>query len=141
MIDNLQAPRLSDTLLAKEVLDTEIGTIYFYDNILVMEGKENAVFCIKTGLSILLKVIKIVGIKPVVYISNRINSYSVDPNDYKYLEMIPNLQGIATVSYNNFTKNSATLEQKFFKKPFRDFESLDDAKFWAMEVLEGKSIL
>lgn len=141
MTDTTYAPRLSDTLLAKEILDTEIGTIYFYDNILVMEGKENSIFSIKTSLFILLKVIKMVGTKPVVYISNRVNSYSVDPNDYKYLEMIPNLKGIATVSYNNITKSSAKLEQKFFKKPFRDFESLDDAKFWAMEVLEGKSIL
>lgn len=140
MIDTLYAPRLSQDLLVKEVLDTEIGIIHFYDNIIVMEGKENAIFSIKTGLFILLKVIKIVGNKPMVYISNRVNSYSVDPNDYKYLEMIPNLQGIATVSYNHFAKGSAKLEQKFFKKQFRDFESLDDAKFWAMEVLKENSI-
>lgn len=137
-MNNITAPQIADHMPVKEVLHTDIGTIYFYDNILVMEGKQDAVFSIKTGLFILLKVIKIVGTKPVVYISNRINSYSVDPNDYKYLEMIPNLKGIATVSYSNVNKGSAQLEKQFFKKPFYDFDNLDAAKMWALELLETK---
>jgi len=140
MIDNSYAPRLSEDLLVKEVLDTELGTIYFYDNILVMEGKENVVISIKTALSILLDVVKRVGIKPVVYISNRVNSYSVDPNDYKFLNMIPNLKGVAIVSYGFVKNETALLEKSFIKKPCGTFDNLSDAKLWALEVLEQSSI-
>ncbi len=107
----LDPPNHTKELLATRVLDTELGTIYFYDNVIVMEGKESVTFSIRTGIFTLLKIVKIVGTKPVVYISNRINSYSVDPNDYKYLEMIPNLKGIAIVSYNEFAGKTAEMEK------------------------------
>jgi hypothetical protein len=135
MIDTTYAPRLSEDLQANEVLDTEIGTIYFYDSILVMEAKEDVLISIKTGLSILLDVVKRVGLKPVVYISNRVNSYSVDPNDYKFLNMIPNLKGIAIVSYSEINFQTVDLEKSFIKKPCESFNNLLEAKEWANEVL------
>lgn len=139
MIDTTYAPRLSEDIQAKEVLDTELGTIFFYDNILVMEAKEDVLISIKTGLSILLEVVKRVGLKPVVYISNRVNSYSVDPNDYKFLNMIPNLKGVAIVSYNETNLKTADLEKSFIKKTCESFDNLSDAKVWAKEVLEKRA--
>lgn len=133
----LETPNPSNLLEIKEVLDTELGTIHIYENIIVMEAKENVVISIKNGLFILLKVIKMVGTRPMIYISNRKNSYSVNPNDYKYLEMIPNLKGIAVVSYENTGSNTAELERLFYKKPFCNVTSLEDAKNWAAEVLHG----
>ncbi|RMA58909.1 SpoIIAA family protein [Ulvibacter antarcticus] len=119
-----------------KVLDTEIGEIKIYDNLIIMEGKEDSLFSFRTGIFILLNLISQVGIRPVVYISNRVNNYSVDPNDYKYLEMIPNLKGIAVVSYSDWAKNAAKLEKRFYKKPFETFGSLDEAKEWASSLLE-----
>lgn len=139
MIDTSYAPRLSEDHEVKEVLDTEIGTIYFFDNILVMEAKEDVLISIKTGLSILLDVVKRVGLKSVVYISNRVNSYSVDPNDYKFLNMIPNLKGVAIVSYSEVNKQTADLEKSFIKKPCKTFDNLSEAKLWALEVLEKRT--
>jgi hypothetical protein len=125
----------------RKVLNTEIGTIYIYDHLVIMEGKENVNISIRNGMPILLKVVKAVGLRSVVYISNRINAYSVDPNDYKYLEMIPNLKGIAVVAYNDYSVNTAYLEEKFFRKPFKVFTSMEDAKKWAGYVIDGLIIV
>lgn len=126
---------------ARKVLDTEIGKIYIYDRIVLMEGKTNVNISIRNGMSILVDVARAVGFRPVVYISNRINAYSVDPNDYKYLEMIPNLKGIAIVTYNEYSYNTARMEENFIKKPFRVFSKLEVAKTWANYVIEGKVIV
>ncbi|MBT8276973.1 MAG: hypothetical protein KJO39_12570 [Bacteroidia bacterium] len=125
----------------RKVLNTELGNIYIYDQYVIMEGKENVNISIRNGMPILLKVVKAVGLRSVVYISNRINTYSVDPNDYKYLEMIPNLTGIAVVAYNDYAANTAMLEEKFFRKPFKVFTSMNDAKKWANYVIEGLIIV
>jgi len=132
---SVNAPKLVDDLVLKKVIDTDLGIIRFYDNLIVMEAKEDVVLSLKTGMFILLKVISITGTKPVVYISNRVNSYAVAPTDYKYLEMIPNLKGIAVVSYSSYTKETVELESRFFKKPFMVFDNITDAKTWALELL------
>ena len=124
-----------------EVLETDLGTIYIYDHIVMMEAKENVLISFKTGIFILLKVIAKVGTRPVVYISNRINSYAVDPNDYKYLEMLPTLKGIAIVSYSTFTNETSKLEQRFFSKPFRTIGSVPEAKEWAEALLDHQITL
>jgi hypothetical protein len=131
----INAPKLVDDLVLKNVLDTELGIIKFYDNLIVMEAKEDVVLSLKTGMFILLKVISIAGTKPVVYISNRVNSYAVAPTDYKYLEMIPNLKGIAVVSYSPFNKETVELESRFYSKPFMVFNNMNDAKNWSLELL------
>jgi hypothetical protein len=137
----LEAPKLSEELNLLEVLETELGDIYIYDSIIMMEGKENVTMSFRTGIFILLKLINLVKTRPVVYISHRINSYAVDPNDYKYLEMIPNLKGIALVSYSDHGHEAAKFEKRFFKKPFKNFRCLSDAQEWAQNVLNGIVIL
>lgn len=124
------------TLLLKDVIETELGNIYFYDSIIMMEAKEDALLSFKTGIFILLKVISKIGTKPVVYISNRVNSYAVAPTDYKYLEMIPNLKGIAVVNYHESRQEAVEIEKRFFKKPFKVFNTLHDARDWADLILE-----
>lgn len=124
-----------------KVLDTEIGTIYIMDNMIVMEAKPNVNITIRNGMFILLKVVKLCANRPMVYISNRVNSYSVDPNDYKFLEMIPNLKGIAVVTYCPRRKQAALLEERFFRKPFKTFGTLVEAKTWAEDVIEGRVIV
>lgn len=134
------APKISAELLINDIEETEIGTIYFYDQIVVLEARKDVVPSIKNGLLILLKVLKTVGTKSVVYISNRINDYSADPNDYRFLNLIPNLRGIVIVRYTSKGIASAQNENKFFRKPFYIVSNMEDAKQCATAILEGKSI-
>ncbi|HAT64997.1 MAG TPA: hypothetical protein DCS66_10395, partial [Flavobacteriaceae bacterium] len=71
-----------------------------------------------------------------VYIANRIHSYSVNPTDFKYLEAVPTLKGIAVVNYTEESKVNTFYESKFFNKPIESFESIEDAYYWAKNILK-----
>jgi len=73
--------------------------------------------------------------KPFIYISNRINSYSVDPKVYLKTSEIQNLEGIAIVSNNYQAKINAQIEKMFFNKPFEIFPELEEAINWANEII------
>lgn len=126
---------LPDDFQLDYAIENEYATVYFYGNLVILEANEGVSFSIKTGISLLIKAIAYLGSKPVVLISNRVNSYSVIPTDYKYLEHVPTLKGIAVVYHSEDTKAAATLEANFFKKPFRLFSDIQGACLWARELL------
>ncbi len=119
----------------KKRLDTDVGVFYFYENIVVFEAQESVVMSYKTGFSILLNILNYLGTKRVVYISNRVNSYSIKPMDYKYLNNIPTLRAIGIVNYSEVGHTNAELEAKFCKKPFHTFDNLTEAFIWAKNYL------
>lgn len=133
----LEAPPQSNELVLRDVLHNELGTIKIYNNLIIMEANSDVTVSIKTGIFVLMKVVKLVGTRPMVYISNRVNSYSVDPNDYKFLNLIPNLKGIGIVCYNDLSAVTAGLETNFINKPAGIFRNMDDAKCWARELLSS----
>ena len=118
-----------------DVLKTKIATVYFYEHLVVFEANEGAVISYSTSIQMLLKGIQIMKNRPLVYIANRINSYSVNPTDFKYLEAVPTLKGIAMVHYSDESKVNAAYEAKFFNKPIESFDSLNEAYYWAQELL------
>ncbi|WP_040279758.1 hypothetical protein [Psychroserpens damuponensis] len=73
--------------------------------------------------------------RPFVYITHRINSYSVDPAVYKETSKINNLIGICVVSNSYIAKSTAQIEKLFLNnKPFEIFSDLDKAIEWANSV-------
>lgn len=72
--------------------------------------------------------------KKFVYITHRKNSYAVDPNIYFRTSKIPNLIGIAIVSGDKIIIDNSELESKFFDKPFKKFNKLNDAISWANQL-------
>lgn len=126
---------LPDEFTLEKVMESEVGVFYFYGNIIVFEAYEGVVVSYKTGFSILLKFLSILGTKPFVYISNRVNSYSINPVDYKYVNNIPTLKSLGIVYYNEMGKANAELEEKFCKKPFQIFNNLTEAFIWAKNNL------
>lgn len=69
------------------------------------------------------------------YISNRINSYSVDPTVYIKTSKLANLVAIAVVISDPAQKLSADIEKVFFAKPFEYFTSLLEAKTWIRNMV------
>ena len=69
------------------------------------------------------------------YISNRINSYSVDPTVYINTSKLPNLVAIALVISDPAQQLSADIEKVFFAKPFEYFTSLQEAKKWIRNMV------
>ncbi|MCA0152899.1 hypothetical protein [Winogradskyella vincentii] len=70
-----------------------------------------------------------------VYITHRINSYSVDPQIYFETAKIENLKGFAVVSNDYKAKSNAEVEKMFFNKPFGIFSELNEAVDWANELV------
>ncbi|MCW5520427.1 hypothetical protein J1N09_11285 [Aureitalea sp. L0-47] len=136
---NLTNPHnLAASAPLNHVLETDLITVYYYDNIVVAEAREGVTLSYKTGFSILVKGLRHINMKSFVYISNRINSYALNPNDYVYLEKIPTLKGIGIVAPTEIGKNNAELELKFFNKPMEIFDSVPDAFHWGKEILHSQ---
>ncbi|WP_109435298.1 MULTISPECIES: STAS/SEC14 domain-containing protein [Aquimarina] len=74
--------------------------------------------------------------KPFVYITNRINSYSVDPAIHMEMSKIKNLIGVAVISSDPRQKMQTKLEKSLFKKEFKLFETLEQALEWKNEILK-----
>ncbi|NND63085.1 MAG: hypothetical protein HKN48_07795 [Flavobacteriaceae bacterium] len=120
-------------------MDTDIAAIYFYKGVVVVEAHEGVTLSFTTGFTILLHGLRITGFSPFIYIANRVNSYSVSPTDYKYLNKINPLKGIAIVSDSESARNNAELEKNFCTKPLEIFENMEDAHEWAIGLLDEQN--
>ena len=118
-----------------KIMEMEIGNYFFYGNVVIVEAKEGIVLSYKKDLSIVLLILNITEGKPWVYISNRVNSYSIKPLDYKYLNKVPSLKALGVVNYTDAGNLNSDLEAKFCKKPFQRFENLTQAVLWGKGFL------
>ncbi|WP_276168459.1 hypothetical protein [Zobellia alginiliquefaciens] len=118
--------------------DFVFAKFWFYPNFLVGEFAEGADVSKENSLGPIRYVKRYYGrTTPFVYISNRKNSYSMDPMGYKEIvDMFPNLMGMAIVSENKYRRMIATLEKMFIKKPIGVFHKLDEAYVWAIKNIE-----
>ncbi len=73
--------------------------------------------------------------KPFVYMSNRINSYSVDPSIHLEMNKIPNLIGFAVISNNPIQKMQTELEKSLFKKEYKLFNTMKSAIDWKNMII------
>lgn len=76
--------------------------------------------------------------KSMIYISNRVKSYSVNPLIYPEAEKIPNLIAIAIIPKTALMKRNAEYEQQFFDKPYEIFDNLSDAIVWVDKIIPKK---
>lgn len=126
----------ASAIAPNNVHNSDLGDFYFYDKFVLGEFKEGVNVSFKTSFNLLLTALKHLGTKPFFIISNRINSYSVQPTDYKYLNKVPNLVGIAIVTNDQAGTSSAMLEAQFFKRDFEVFNNLESAKIWGESLLD-----
>ncbi|WP_026838773.1 hypothetical protein [Gillisia sp. JM1] len=107
-------------------------TLDFYKNYVISEVNEEAVFSHSQFMEVVNRCREFYVEKKFVYISKRINNYSVDPTVYLKLEEIrKNLIGIAIVSNKVSSINMAGFEKTFSKVDFKIFLELDEAAEWA----------
>ncbi len=116
----------------KVVIKTADITIRLYNGVAIIEISEGVALSYENGHKIFNRLLSIIGDKPWVYVSNRVNSYSLDPNDYRHLNQIPTLKGIGVIQYEKSIQTALDLEKMFIKKPFKTFNDLDSAIEWAL---------
>jgi len=133
------SPRIEQKLIVEHILD--IGKFLFYTNVVVGEfyegvhvTKENATQPIEIASQLY------GDTEPIVYISHRLHSYSMDPVGYgEVVKMFPNFIGFAIVSQNRYRRMLASIEKLFIKKPIGVFYDMDAAFVWAESLLEKEA--
>lgn len=113
--------------------DTEA---FVFDDYLISQMHEGE--CLDHDHTVILReIIKIhFENKSLVYISNRVKSYTVDPLVYKEVEKMKNLLAIIIVTNNQTFFKEAKEELKYFNKPSLVCNNLTDAIIWASKLVE-----
>jgi len=117
-------------------LDFEYGNVYLFDNFVIAEIYEGIHLDWDKTKVFAEKLIEYYGsgIK-LGYISNRVNSYSVDPQSWKRTEKTYNLVLAASiVSYNVFSSLNAKIENHFATNKIQNYASLDEAISWIKSI-------
>ncbi|WGD34447.1 hypothetical protein [Olleya sp. YS] len=116
------------------IKELKFCTLLFSDNYVISTINEGVIFGKVESRLQSSEILDVFNDKPFVYISNRINSYSVDPTIYIESSQICNLSGFAAV-IGEFSNRNVEVERLFLNKPFESFSNLEDAKIWANNIL------
>lgn len=122
-------------------VELDCGVILVHDRILINEMKEGALLDVETNRRILNLGTEVFKNEYFGYISNRINSYAVNPMVYRESAEHPMLKAIAVVSKSQLGRENARLEQQFYtnKNSFQIFYSLEEAMIWMEEIINRYS--
>lgn len=122
----------------REIREYEFGIFYFFDGLVISEIKEDVVFNWAMAQKAIDAAYEIIGRdKPIAYISNRINNYSVVPTDWiKFYTHRNQLEFYSVVAYNKSGLASLILERMFFRNNIRQFSDLDSAIKWSLAKVE-----
>jgi len=123
------------------VHELEIGKLTLYPNIIVGEVADGVHLTFENAtVAAQIMAQEYKDTTPFVYISNRVNSFSMDPVAYKDLfSVVPNIQGMAIVAKSKKRRMLSNLERIFIKKPMRVFSSMDEALDWSNKLLKNKN--
>ncbi|OIQ23749.1 hypothetical protein [Lacinutrix sp. MedPE-SW] len=125
------------TTLPNHTITLAFVDISFFENYFIGSFKEGELVTKEKTETITKLALDFYKSKPFVYISNRVNSYAVDPSIYRYILSVKNLAGFAVVSKNTIALNNAKFEKLFFKKPFETFKTIDEAIQWKNMLLKN----
>lgn len=114
------------------------GTYYFCENFIVGELNEGVHLDWNKAEQLIKAVIAHYGKNSkIAYIANRINAYSIDPQNWQRMEDKYNLlTASAIVTYNNASYLNASLEKQFTNKSIKRCLSLSEAIGWIDSLIE-----
>lgn len=129
---------VSESNLNHELEDVYIldcGIFYFFDNFIISEIKEGLLFDWEMAQEIIFLADTHYGVDhKIAYISNRIHSYSLVPQDWlKFFKVRNSISAFAVVSYSKQERSNILIERIFFKSKIRKFFDLKEAVKWAVE--------
>ncbi|MDO6597999.1 hypothetical protein Q4512_13825 [Oceanihabitans sp. 2_MG-2023] len=112
-------------------IDLGIGFVSIFENYLIMEINQGETVTVEDNQKLIKLTETFYSDQEFVYITNRVNSYAVNPAVYFETKKIKNLIGFAVVSEKEIDMSNALIEKLFFDKPFEMFKELDEAISWA----------
>ena len=124
----------------KVILDS--GNFYFFKKFIIAEINDGVHFTWEIAKEIIDRAYEHYGqdIK-VAYISNRVNSYSVNAQDWlKFYQERHHLEAIAIVAYNKMGLMNVVLEKIFNQTQLRKFSKLDNAVNWVLALKDSAAL-
>ncbi len=116
--------------------DYSFGVVYYYENYVIADLKENAKVDNAVSKMILRDIHEFYKSTKVVYISNRQFLYDIDPSVYKLINP-KKLIGIAIVGKGSEIRKRASVEQSLYSGSFSFFENMDSAISWAKSFVKS----
>ncbi|MBC3847837.1 hypothetical protein H8K90_15680 [Winogradskyella echinorum] len=128
---------LSKTLSYKKII-LDFATKYLFDDFFIMEVNEGVHFNSEKLNSVLDEIRNHYGDqKKLAYISNRVNSYSIDPVLWAYFDKDDRMLIAASiVSYTDATFMSANIEKQLSAISMKRSRSLEEAIAWVKRLSE-----
>lgn len=124
--------------LKPHILKMPFGKYYFFDNFIVSEMYEGIHFDWNMAKKLILEIINFYGENAQLgFISNRVNHYSVDPQNWVKLEKeYTFIVATAIVAYDKNNIMNASLEKYFAKKSIKRCTNLKEAYNWILNLKE-----
>tara|TARA_R110002072_G_scaffold118631_1_gene250733 strand:- start:143714 stop:144148 length:435 start_codon:yes stop_codon:yes gene_type:complete len=121
---------------------TSSGDFYFFNKFIVSEISTGVHFNWEIGKEIIDLAYKHYGENiRVAYISNRVNDYSVNAQDWlKFFNERHHLEAFAIVAYSKIGLMNVILEKIFVQTKIRKFDSLEAAITWVLRLDQLKKI-
>lgn len=118
-----------------KVLNYKFGNVFIFDGFVISEINEGVSFSWESHAQLIVKDVtdftQCDG-SNIVYISHRIYSYSLVPTDWlKFFKNSFELKGYGVIGYHKMSFVNTVVENLFFKKKIRRFNSLNSAIQWA----------
>jgi len=120
-----------------KTLTFEFGTIELFDHYVITTMKEGITVIPRYNEELVDLANSHFAGRPFAYITNRKNSYAVDPSIYYKTSKIENLVAFAVVSKDAIAEKTVAVEKMFLNKPFQLFAEMKEAVAWASEVIEN----
>lgn len=139
---NLVVKRVKDVPYFKnirEVREFEFGVFYFFDGLVISEMKKGVVFKWEMAVKVIKAAQEVFGLdRPLAYISNRVNSYTVVPTEWlKFYKNRHKLEYYSVVGSTHGSRASIVLERLFFRESLKQFKDLEEAIAWSVERLKN----
>lgn len=123
--------------MVMKTIETDFAKLSFYEYFVIAEMHEG-IDLDENIVDVLIQLsIDFYGDKPFGYISNRINSYSVNPVIYFKISKIENLAAFAVVSNRMIVSYNVKIEKAFMTKPYELFDNLDEAVNWVKHLVSN----
>lgn len=121
-------------------IEFHFGNFFFFEDIIVGEVNEGVHFDLIKVIQVVDKLYNHYGLNSkIVYIANRINSYSTDPQTWPRLQERGDdfLIATALVSYNEVSFNVAAVERKLANIYIKRCIDINEAFNWAQQILDN----
>ncbi|OIQ16992.1 hypothetical protein [Lacinutrix sp. MedPE-SW] len=117
--------------------DLGYSEVFVFDDYIINQIRKDKVISTEQGFMLNDIIKTYFNNKKMVYISNKVKSYHVDPLAFKYAENIPNLAAMIIVNANN-DNTVKKIPLQDFKKPFKICKSLTDAIVIADAIIKNE---